>query len=305
MLSVAVSVKAFKTYAEQLDILTARGMNVGDRDAAISQLRRLNYYRLSGYWYSFRRMTDKGRRADDFCPGTTLSDVVDLYEFDNRLRTATFDALVPVELALRAGLGHALGEIDECAHLRPETLSARAASSAYENWVANYTDKLTRSQEDFVVHHRRQYGGTLPVWVAVEILDWGSLTYLFDFAPNAVQTRVAGGYGLSGPQLRSWMKSLNVIRNTCAHHGRLFNRTHTLTPKLPPIGKFPELDKVGSFANRTFGQLTLIQHMRQVRGIPVSRMLTAVIRSYPQSNAAVPAARMGVWPGWEQSPLWS
>lgn len=304
MLSVA-SVKAFKTYDEQLDILTARGMDVGDRDTAITQLRRLNYYRLSGYWYSFRRTTNKGRRADDFRPGTTLSNVIALYEFDSRLRTATFDALVPLELALRAALGHALGEIDECAHLHPESLSTRAAGAAYERWVEDYTKELGRSKEDFVAHHMNRYGGTLPVWVAVEVLDWGALTYLFDFASNTVQTRVADEYGLSGPQLRSWMKSLNVIRNTCAHHGRLFNRAHTLTPKMPQSGKFPELDQARNFTHRTFGQLTLIQHMRQAHGLPVSRMLTAVMRSYPHSNGAVPISHLGVWQGWEQSPLWN
>jgi hypothetical protein len=49
------SVKAYKTYDEQVDLLASRGMDVGDRDAAIKQLQHINYYRLSGYWYSFRR----------------------------------------------------------------------------------------------------------------------------------------------------------------------------------------------------------------------------------------------------------
>nr|WP_236995329.1 hypothetical protein [Glutamicibacter halophytocola] len=25
------------------------------------------------------------------------------------------------------------------------------------------------------------------------------------------------------------------MRNTCAHHGRLFNRVHTIAPKLPRL----------------------------------------------------------------------
>ncbi|MET8430728.1 Abi family protein [Nocardia sp. NPDC004860] len=301
----AVSVKAFKSYDEQLDILTDRGMDVGDRDAAIAQLQRLNYYRLSGYWYPFRRLSNSGKRTNDFQSGTTLSDVIALYDFDGRLRTAAFDALVPVELALRAALGHALGEIDECAHLHPESLSTRASGQIYDRWVESYKQEIDRSKEEFVTHHKERYEGTLPVWVAVEVLDWGSLTYLFDFAPNAVQERVAGEYGLSAPQLRSWMKSLNVIRNTCAHHGRLFNRTHALRPKMPPSGKFPALDQVQAVTNRTFGQLTMIQHLRQARELPVSRMLGAVIRSYPHANRAVPIGRVGVLKDWDQSPLWT
>ncbi len=69
-------------------------MDVGDREKAIVQLQRANYYRLSGYWYHFRRLTTSGKRADDFHPGTSLDEVVALYDFDARLRTATFDVLV-------------------------------------------------------------------------------------------------------------------------------------------------------------------------------------------------------------------
>ncbi|BCW62939.1 hypothetical protein StoSoilB22_19120 [Arthrobacter sp. StoSoilB22] len=120
------SVKAYKTYDEQVDLLASRGMNIGDRDAAIKQLQRINYYRLSGYWYSFRRQGTSDRE-DDFYVGTSFADVVRLYSLDASLRTATFAALTPIELALRALLGHALGTIDECAHLKPALLGPRAA----------------------------------------------------------------------------------------------------------------------------------------------------------------------------------
>ncbi|WP_308248351.1 Abi family protein [Nocardia sp. MH4] len=298
------SVKDFKTYDEQLAILTARGMDVGDRDKAVSQLRRCNYYRLSGYWYPFRQSAASGGREDNFYPGTTLDEVISLYTFDSALRTATFDALAPVELSLRAALGYALGEIDECAHLNPTSLSARASGPTYQKWVEDYQNELDRSKEEFIAHHRWKYSGTLPVWVAIEILDWGSLAYLFDFAPDSVRDKLASGYGLSGVQLLSWMRALNVIRNTCAHHGRLFNRKHAFAPKLPQQGRLPEIDQGRLYMRQTFGQLTLIQHLRQASGIPASRMLAKLVASYPHDNRAVPIGRMGVWDGWKQSSLW-
>ncbi len=71
-------VKGYKTHGEQVDLLAQRGMDVGDRDGAVRALGRINYYRLSGYWYPFRRRegTDRG---DDFYPGTRLEDVIALY----------------------------------------------------------------------------------------------------------------------------------------------------------------------------------------------------------------------------------
>jgi abortive infection bacteriophage resistance protein len=46
-------------------------MDVGDHDDAARVLRRSSYYRLSGYWYSFRQRTDEGR-SDTFYQGTRL-----------------------------------------------------------------------------------------------------------------------------------------------------------------------------------------------------------------------------------------
>jgi abortive infection bacteriophage resistance protein len=127
-------VKAYLSYADQVVLLEQRGMDVGDHDDAARVLRRINYYRLSGYCYSFRQRTDEGR-GDTFYQGTRLADVVALYEFDARLRTATFSTLAPIELALRALLGHELGRIDPCVHLDSGMLGPTARQgTSYDRW---------------------------------------------------------------------------------------------------------------------------------------------------------------------------
>ena len=294
---VGESVKAYKTYAQQVEILAGRGMDMGDRASAVATLRRVNYYRLSGYWYPFRTQSPAGRR-DDFYDGTRFSDVVALYEFDARLRAATFAALVPVELALRVLLGHD--------HVDPSLLGPTARrGDQYSKWAKRYETELHRSREDFVAHHRQKYGGRLPVWAATELLDWGILTYLYGFAPRNVQDAVADACELSAPQLTSWLKALNLVRNTCAHHGRLFNRVHTLVPKLPADGRQPDLDALSTDWSRTFGQLTLVQFLSDRLGTGRSRLLPAVVNSFPTVQI-VPISHMGVPDGWkDDSPLWA
>lgn len=301
---VGEDVKAYKTYAEQVEILAGRGMDMGDRDAAVETLRRVNYYRLSGYWYPFRKQTPSGRE-DDFYVGARFSDVVALYEFDMRLRAATFAALAPVELAIRALLGHELGRIDPCAHLDPSRLGPTARrGDRYSKWVRRYENELKQSREDFVDHHRQKYGGRLPVWAATELMDWGSLTYLYGFSPRDVQDAVAGACELRAPQLTSWLKALNLVRNTCAHHGRLFNRVHTIAPKLPNVGLHPDLDAASREWNRTFARLTLVQFLSDRLGVGRSRMLPAVVKTFP-NVAIVPISHMGVPAGWQENPLWA
>lgn len=296
--------KAHRRYEDQVALLAARGMDIGDPDVATALLRRVNYYRLSGYWYPFRRLR-AGVRGDDFYPGTRLHDVAALYQFDAALRAATFSALSPIELAVRASLGHELGRIDPCAHLDPNKLGPTARrGGSYARWRESYEAELGRSREDFVRHHHRKYAGRLPVWAAVELLDWGSLTRLFGFAPPDVQQEVAGACGLNGPQLASWLKALNVVRNICAHHGRLFNRVHTLKPKLPTFGQHPDLDQATTAWNRTFGQLTLIQFLLDRFQVGRTTMLPAVVRTFPEVPA-VPMTHLGAHGSWDTaSRLW-
>lgn len=299
------TVKEYRTYDQQVQLLAQRGMQVGDHIDAVATLQRVNYYRLSGYWYPFRRLVGPVRQ-DDFFPGTKLSEVVALYDFDARLRAVTFTALAPIELAIRALLGHELGRLDPCAHLDPNRLGPTAQTGTnYSEWLGGYQRELGRSREDFVAHHSRKYGGRLPVWVAVELLDWGGLARLYGLAPRSVQDVVANVCGLSGPQLASWLKTLNLVRNACAHHGRLFNRVYTFTPKLPAVGKHPDLDSAATEWSRTFGQLTLVQFLLDRLKVGRPTMLPVVLKSFPTVQA-VPITHLGTAGDWQnRSSLWS
>lgn len=112
-------------------------------------------------------------------------------------------------MAIRALLGHELGRTDPCAHLDAELLGPTARQGdRYPRWLEKYQRELNWSREDFVKHHDMKYGGRLPVWAAVEIIDWGSLMHLYNFAPAGVREDVADSCGFSPSQLASW---LNVV----------------------------------------------------------------------------------------------
>lgn len=271
-------------------------MDVGNRADALATLQRVNYYRLSGYAYPFRTIVNTVRE-DTFYPGTKLSDVIALYDFDARLRTSVFSMLVPIELAIRALLGHELGRIDKCAHLEPSKLGPTARGPEYLDWLQAFIDERDRSREDFVDHHQAKYGGKLPVWAAVELLGWGALTRLYGFAPRTAQDAVAGACGLTAPQLHSWLKALNLVRNTSAHHGRLFNRVHTMPPKLPRVGVHPHLDEVHTNWSRTFGQLTMIQFLLDQLNVGNLKLLPATLRTFPKVQT-VPISHMGAASDW-------
>ena len=47
--------KPYKSVAEQIALLLSRGMTIAGIPAATTYLERMGYYRLSGYWYPFRK----------------------------------------------------------------------------------------------------------------------------------------------------------------------------------------------------------------------------------------------------------
>lgn len=297
--------KQFKTYTEQVELLRARGMRIDDQDQAEHLLARLNYYRLSGYWYPMRRFTDdNGAVGDEFVAGASLDLVVDLYKFDERLRHSVFIELDRVETAVRAMLGYELGRIDPLIYLDPKRLGVQArrrGCGEHEAWLRKYRAAFKASREDFVAHHKKKYGKALPVWAAVEIMDWGMLSHLYRMSPNIVRNRIARQCALNAPQLESWLKSLNILRNYAAHHARMFNRVYDIKPKLNDDQR---LAPVAGKMNRAFGQLTLIQYLHRQLDLSRGERLPTLFESYPD-NDIVPLFRTGAPKDWAGLDLWA
>jgi abortive infection bacteriophage resistance protein len=81
--------KPLKPYLPTADLiqkLTDRGMAL-DPGLAERWLDVVGYYRLSGYWYTYRKLDPAGgiQRLDTFLPGTSFGDIAALYEFDRKL----------------------------------------------------------------------------------------------------------------------------------------------------------------------------------------------------------------------------
>lgn len=307
------SPKAFKTYDEQIALLRFRGMRIDDEGYARAVLERVNYYRLSGYWYPLRRMSENlPRRSDEFVDGTTFEQVTALYYFDERLRSQVFQVVSIIELALRALLGHELGRINPHTHLHPDLLGslARAPQSAvepstdYKQWLRRYRKELGASREDFVAHNNKTYDGRLPIWAAVEVMNFGALHYLYSFSPDNVREDIAARASLTPAQFGSWIKSLNIVRNYSAHHARMFNRVYALQPRLPRPGRNSDLDAVRDVMNRCFGQLTLIQHLITTLDLRGRNILPEVVATYPTTVAPVPIGHLGAPQDWQEFPLW-
>lgn len=294
--------KPHLSYAEQLERLKIRGMSVGADEFALATLERVGYYTFSGYSHSFRFKNATGARTDNFRPGTTFENVHSLWDFDNKLRSATFGVLQHIETHLRSRLVYALGAVNPMIHRMPELLQPDNPAE-YPDWLEKLDRAIRHSRDDSIVHHRNNRDSVIPVWVAMDVLDWGGLTYLYGFAPRSVRDTVASHFGLTAPQLRSWMKALNIVRNICAHHSRFFNRHYSLTARLPRTGELPELDHIAGITGTSFAMLTLLQHLgTRTQGVN-RRLLPAVLARFPDASG-MNIQSIGAPDEWDTHPLW-
>ncbi len=231
--------KPWKSFKEQLSILKKRGLLVDNEPAALDYLGRIGYYRLSGYWYPFRqlKLTDDGhgeiqyKRLDQFVEGSHFKDAVKLYVFDKKLRLLALDALERIELAIRVDIAHLLGKLDIYAHENPAMFHGNFSrkvnnqgKTQHQLWLEKYQGQLCRARRTpFVEHYTNKYG-RLPIWVAIEIWDFGMLSKLYAGMQFKHKEQIAAKYGAKNSKdFTGWLRGLNFIRNVSAHHSRLWN----------------------------------------------------------------------------------
>ena len=314
--------KPYLTVPQQRALLESRGMLVADVAKAEEYLQRIGYYRLSAYWYPFRRLAQNAdgsfRLDDNFKPRTEFKHVTDLYAFDKALRLLTLDAIERIEISIRTEVSLAIGRHDPLAHRNPVNLDRRFTAvdpgfggSRFDGWLKLLDDKAAKSKEEFADHFRRKYPGEqMPIWIAVELLDFGPLSHFLSGMRYADLQRISVSYGGLRPDLiKSWCRSLSVVRNVSAHHARLWNKPLVDQPRLPKLGEIPDLDHVALSPDgnrRIYAALCFMRSLLKTVNPRTkwAERLKALVATFPDApNVTIRDA--GFPDGWDQLPLWN
>lgn len=220
--------------ANQVDLLRRRGLLIPDPQAAEVVLLRLNYYRFSGYalHYEIHR---NGERTHQFQPGTTFEQVVRLYAFNTELRALLFRYLEPVEIAFRTAVCYELAMCTNNPHWYLDE-SVYGPDFDYPRAYLEWKRECAHSREIFVKSYRAKYSDPPlpPAWMMTEILSLGCWSIMYScLADRKAQKAVAQHFCIDAYYLRSWVHVLVVLRNLCAHHGRIWNRYFDIRPRRP------------------------------------------------------------------------
>lgn len=317
--------KPYKSIPQLLTLIQQRGMEITDINAATRCLTRVGYYRLSGYWFPLRK-SHTARRPDgsnatvienDFRPGSRFSDVSDLYVFDKNLRLIILDAVERVEVSLKISIADLLGQRDPLAYLNPTELHPnfsrknKRGATDHERWVTQHRRLEERSKEEFAKIFLDRHPATeFPIWMAIEFWDFGALSHFISGMKFADRKTLAANYNLAREDLlRGWVRAINVVRNTCAHHSRLWNRPLIDHPSPPRQGDHPWLDHLvgDTIAQRRLytaaAALQFLLKSVSANSTWVDR-LKAHCRTFPNSPH-LDLRQAGFPTHWEQLPLWN
>ena len=305
--------KKWLSYIEQYNLLLERGMqfNSYSKDKALKKLEFIGYYRLSGYFFAFR----KEPSINEFIEGTQFKDIIELYKFDRKLKLLLLDAIERIEVALRASIAYQVTQRDVMFLNNDSnfTLGRKIANrnNRYKNkkngklqkdhtvgMLLNnlrkrINEKLNkRKSEPAIAHLLSEYKPPYPLWIVIQIFDFSDLCDLFQIIDLDLAKQICTKFGVKTPSVfTSWIQSIRAVRNICAHHSRLVNRNLSISPSIPNVrSDFPWINFWGTAelidSTKIFSLICIIHHI--LNFIEASRKwderLVLLMSEFPKIN---------------------
>ena len=293
-------------------------MVIPDGDRAERKLSQIGYYRLSGFWFPCREVkkdalgvgilhpgTKQPVREDTFQAGVDFNKIVKLYLFDKKLRLLMLDAIERIEIHVRSVIAHEIGYHDPLAYqkdtyIHPKKLNTwrdkktHKSRNLWKEWSAKQQELIARSKEDCIKWHKTEKKD-IPFWVAVESWDFGNLSKYYSMLRAQYQRKICSRLGISNQKtLETWLHEINILRNRCAHHTRIWNQSSNNALPILSIPYFSKLALDKRALTRMYGMICIMWFLVRKIG-PSSHWLESVsslINSKPSIDCC-PSTAMG------------
>lgn len=283
-----------------LSNLKDKGLTIEDEEKAIAFLGHVSYFRFAAYLRPFKMNDD----AERYKQTATFEKAVVLYDFDAKLRMLLFSTIQQIEISLRSKIINQFS-LAHGAFWFSDPELAIDKHKFTEN-LSTLDRELQRSKDDFIKEHAAKYGKEdfPPAWKLIDLSSFGCLTKLFfNFTDESVKKKIARSYGVPQQEiLESWMKAINALRNCCAHHGRVWNRTMPVMPKMPSRLRQPWIANKPSIANKLYSVLCCLIYWANAidpqNGL--NQKFKCLLNEYPM----VDVAAMGFPEGWQKEAIW-
>lgn len=280
----------------QINLLKSQGLVFGDEAKARHLLSNISLFRLKNYMQPLRLKGSK-----DFKSGATFEQAYSLYKFDAELRKLLCPELEKIEISIRTQLSLIMSDMAG-EYWFADASNFRNAVK-HQSTLDTLQKELSRSDEVEIVKFYSRYSNAYPPsWMTMEVSSFGTLSMLYKWLNGGHGRRqLAAYYGISDTVMESWLHSLVYVRNVCAHHGRLWNRSLRIKPLLPKRTHMPFIN-TNAPTDRIFFVLCIVRYFLNTVNphTTINARLKGLLSRYPNVNPH----SMGFPQGWEKEPLW-
>ncbi len=208
--------------SNQIAILKTRGMIINNNSYTRNILIENNYYNvINGFKSPF---LDKTSSIEQYKLNTNFEEIYGLYICDRQLRSIILDYSLIIENSLKTKIAYEFSRnINEYGYL--ETSSYVNSSHKEKIEVIQLIDKISmkieKNKNTPVYKHFIDNGREIPIWAAINFLDFGTTRNMYECLNSTIKFNVANYYGLSTNELITFLSTINMFRNVCAHDNRV------------------------------------------------------------------------------------
>ena len=222
--------RVWKSVNQQISILQSRGMKFRSIDFAKEVLSKNNYYNIVNAFKSFFLLNED---PETYINNIYFEEVYSIYVFDKQLRILFLKYMLIVESELRRHIAY------EFAHYEGPEMWNNVSSYNYNSDnqinVQRINNLISKINADYVNSHKYEMIDHFlnlheipPIWALVNAFDFGTLrTFYFNLKHTLKEIISRNYYNIDYGTLKTFLSSLNMYRNVCAHDYRiLFYRIH-------------------------------------------------------------------------------
>ncbi|HEY5507154.1 MAG TPA: Abi family protein [Paludibacter sp.] len=247
---------------QQIEKLKERGLLFDDKTNAEHYLSNISYYRLRAYTYPFQ---DNNNPEHPFIKTITFEQIIQLYVFDRQLRLLLFNAIEKIEVALRTQIiYHYAMEHGSHWHLKRELYTN---PQFFRDHIDSLQKEVDRSNEAFIKHYKSTYTNPSepPCWMSLEVTSMGLLSKIFsNLKKDGIKDTVASYFGVKNVDLlANWMFCLSILRNTCAHHARVWNRRLPAIT-IPKKTSYSYVNNKNIYSNKLYSYVCNIEYLLNI-----------------------------------------
>lgn len=217
--------KEFKSINEQIKLLESRGVVISDRDNASNILESENYYYLiNGYKNVF---LDTKVHDDKYKAGTSIEEISYLYNFDKEIKCHVFKYILLLESRLDTYIAYEFSRLYENKYYLKEANfnNTDANLEKIQKLIGVVNTEINyqyNNKNDMIVHYKDKYN-FVPLWVAIRIISFGKLWQFYSLMKQKDQSLISKKFSIDTIVLKTYLQSLTIIRNICAHDEKLFD----------------------------------------------------------------------------------